>query len=66
MFKKDEVGIEIRKKVNKLRVKLKTITKKLAKYGKVGKIPMGATSRIYYENSDDDDSSASSDSESDS
>ena len=64
--KEDGAGIELRKRVNALRVKLKTIAKKLAKYGKLGKIPMAAAARIYYENSSDDDSSASSGTESES
>ena len=66
MFKADPVGLELRKKVNGLRVKLKVIAKKLRRYGRIGKIPMGAWTRIYYENSEDDDSSASSETESES
>ena len=39
---------------------MSVISKKIARFGKMGKIPMAAAARIYHEDSDDDDSSASS------
>ena len=67
ILKKDEskVGIELRRKLNALRIKMNTISKKLLKYGKIGKIPMGATNRIYYEASDGSESESSATDDSD-
>ena len=41
---------------------MKIISKKITKFGKMGKIPMSAAARIYHQDSDEDDSSASSES----
>ena len=60
--KEDSVGIELRRKMNKIRVNMKIISKKITKFGKMGKIPMSAAARIYHQDSDEDDSSASSES----
>ena len=42
------------------RTKLKIVSKKIRKYGQMGKIPMGASMRVYHENDDSDSSISSS------
>ena len=62
-MKDDGKAIEIRKKLNQTRVKLKIVQNKIKKYGALGKIPMGACMRVYREesSSSSDSSSSSSD-----
>ena len=60
MKKDDGKGIEIRKKLNQTRVKLKIVQNKIKKYGALGKIPMGACMRVYREESDSSSDSSSS------
>ena len=54
------MGIEIRKELTATRTKLRIVQKKIRKYGDMGKIPMGASMRVYEENSDSDSDSSSS------
>ena len=46
-----------------MRTKIKIVGKKIRKYGAIGKIPMGASMRIYHQNQDSESSISSSASE---
>ena len=46
------------------RTKLRIVQKKIKKYGELGKIPMGASMRVYQEESSSSESSVESSSES--
>ena len=58
--KDDGVGIVIRKELTSTRSKLKVVQSKIKKFGALGKIPMGASMRVYQENSDEESSVQSS------
>ena len=49
-----------RKKLTATRTKLRIVQKKIKKYGELGKIPMGASMRVYQEFSESESSSSES------
>ena len=57
--KDDGMGIEIRKDLTAVRSKIQIVKKKIKKLGAIGKIPMGASMRIYHEHSDSNSSMTS-------
>lgn len=48
--------LAMRKELLSIRNKIKIVSKKIRKYGPLGKIPMGAAMRVYFQ---DDDSASS-------
>ena len=63
--KDDGMGVIIRKELTATRTKLRIVKKKIKKYGALGKIPMGASMRVYNEDSDSDASSSTTELEED-
>ena len=61
MPKDDGTQLEMRKHLTAVRAKLRIVQKKIKKYGDLGKIPMGASMRVYQENSESSSSDTSSD-----
>ena len=55
--KDDGQGIVVRKRLTGTRTKLRIVQKKIKKYGELGKIPMGASMRVYQEHSSESESS---------